>query len=182
MKEISVRSAPTASECGTYLLLRHLLGESDDHAVSLDGSGQGQANTWSERRRARSKVHFPTVVLAILDARAVLEMRMGREKGKRDVPVLPEVGSMRTSPGLMRPCFSASSTILLPMRSLTEPPELKNSHLATVYTRALAQISDLGWSRVWGRARTKLALQTLRGSNLVDPDHRSVANIVQNRI
>lgn len=98
-----------------------------------------------------------------------------------DVPVLPEVGSMRTSPGLMRPDFSASSTILLPMRSLTEPPALKNSHLATVFTWGLVHSGGAGWQG-WGGVRTELALQTLGGGNLVDPDHRSVANMIQNGI
>ena len=43
--------------------------------------------------------------------------------------MLPLVGSMSVSPGLMRPLFSASSTMRLPMRSLTEPPAFMNSHL-----------------------------------------------------
>ncbi len=47
------------------------------------------------------------------------------------VRCLPEVGSIKQSPGLIRPDFSASSIIRLPIRSLTEPPALKNSHLAT---------------------------------------------------
>ena len=47
-------------------------------------------------------------------------------------PVLPEVGSMIVSPGFRRPFFSASSTMRSPMRSLTLPPALKNSHFATV--------------------------------------------------
>lgn len=38
---------------------------------------------------------------------------------------------MTVSPGLRIPSFSASSTILTPILSLTEPPALKNSHLAT---------------------------------------------------
>ena len=46
-------------------------------------------------------------------------------------PVFPLVGSINVSPGLIRPDFSASSIIRLPIRSLTEPPALKNSHLAT---------------------------------------------------
>ena len=45
--------------------------------------------------------------------------------------MFPEVGSMTVSPGLRIPSFSASSTILTPILSLTEPPALKNSHLAT---------------------------------------------------
>src|SRR5262245_13024772 len=45
------------------------------------------------------------------------------------MPVLPEVGSISVSPGLMRPCFSASSSMRTPMRSLTEPPGFMNSHL-----------------------------------------------------
>jgi hypothetical protein len=48
----------------------------------------------------------------------------------KPIPVLPEVGSISVSPGLMRPSFYASITILYPIRSFTEPPGLKNSHLA----------------------------------------------------
>jgi hypothetical protein len=48
-----------------------------------------------------------------------------------ELPVFPEVGSMRTYPGLILPAFSASSTIRNPMRSFTLPPALKNSHLTT---------------------------------------------------
>ena len=47
-------------------------------------------------------------------------------------PVFPEVGSIMVSPGFKTPSFSASSTILTPMRSFTEPPALKYSHLATI--------------------------------------------------
>ena len=47
------------------------------------------------------------------------------------VPVFPEVGSMIVSPPFSTPSLSASSTILTPILSLTEPPALKNSHLAT---------------------------------------------------
>ena len=46
-------------------------------------------------------------------------------------PVLPEVGSMMVSPGFSWPAFSAASTIRRPILSLTDPPALKNSHLAT---------------------------------------------------
>ena len=48
----------------------------------------------------------------------------------RPIPVFPEVGSIRVSPGLMRPSFSASSTILKPIRSFRDPPAFKNSHFA----------------------------------------------------
>ena len=51
------------------------------------------------------------------------------------IPVLPDVGSMMVSPSFSSPLLSASSTIFSPMRSLTEPPALKNSHLATVRVR-----------------------------------------------
>jgi hypothetical protein len=46
------------------------------------------------------------------------------------MPVLPDVGSISVSPGLMRPDFSASSSILTPMRSLTLPPGFRYSHFA----------------------------------------------------
>ena len=47
--------------------------------------------------------------------------------------MFPEVGSMMVSPGFSLPAFSASSIILRAMRSFTEPPALKNSHLPTRY-------------------------------------------------
>jgi hypothetical protein len=47
------------------------------------------------------------------------------------MPVLPEVGSISVSPGLMRPDFSASITMRTPMRSFTEPPGFMNSHFAS---------------------------------------------------
>ena len=46
-------------------------------------------------------------------------------------PVFPEVGSINVSPGLSVPSFSASCTIHSPILSFTNPPALKNSHLAT---------------------------------------------------
>src|SRR5438132_5404521 len=45
-------------------------------------------------------------------------------------PVLPDVASTISPPGLRRPSRSAASIIATPMRSLTEPPGLKNSALA----------------------------------------------------
>ena len=47
------------------------------------------------------------------------------------IPVLPLVGSMSVSPGRILPELIASSTILTPILSLTEPPGLRNSHLAS---------------------------------------------------
>jgi hypothetical protein len=46
------------------------------------------------------------------------------------MPVLPEVGSTSTVPGLIRPARSAASIIATPMRSLTELMGLKNSSFA----------------------------------------------------
>eukprot|EP00732_Lithocolla_globosa_P001553 Lithocolla_globosa_v1_NODE_793_length_3272_cov_24.216661.p3 type:complete len:140 gc:universal NODE_793_length_3272_cov_24.216661:1843-1424(-) len=46
------------------------------------------------------------------------------------MPVFPEVGSIMVVPGFKTPLRSASSTMRLAMRSLTEPPALKNSHFA----------------------------------------------------
>lgn len=56
------------------------------------------------------------------------------------IPVFPDVGSMRTdTPGVMRPFFSASSTIRKAMRSFTLPPALKNSHFASVINTIYGQ-------------------------------------------
>ena len=49
------------------------------------------------------------------------------------IPVLPLVGSISVSPGLILPAFSASSIILFPIRSFIEPPALKNSHLTSIW-------------------------------------------------
>lgn len=51
--------------------------------------------------------------------------------GHGHAPVFPDVGSMSVSPGRSTPARSASSTMRRLMRSLTLPPALKNSHLAT---------------------------------------------------
>ena len=48
------------------------------------------------------------------------------------MPVLPLVGSMITVSFLRIPRFSASSIIDMPMRSLTLPSGLKNSHLSRI--------------------------------------------------
>ncbi len=46
------------------------------------------------------------------------------------MPVLPLVGSMMTVSFFRMPRFSASSIMAMPMRSLTLPSGLKNSHLS----------------------------------------------------
>src|ERR1043165_4665140 len=46
------------------------------------------------------------------------------------MPVLPLVGSTIVAPGLSLPCRSARSTMFRQMRSLTEPPGLKDSIFA----------------------------------------------------
>jgi hypothetical protein len=58
------------------------------------------------------------------------------------MPVLPEVGSTITEPGLIRPSRSAASSMAKQIRSLTEPPGLSCSHLAN--TRALPGLSAHG--------------------------------------
>src|SRR5436190_7457403 len=62
-------------------------------------------------------------------------------------PVLPLVASTIKPPGLSRPSRSAASIIARPMRSLTEPPGLKNSAFAHtgVFTPA-----DTRFSRISG--------------------------------
>src|ERR1044072_3361961 len=52
------------------------------------------------------------------------------------MPVLPDVGSIRVSPGFILPLFSASSIIRRAILSFTLPPALKYSHFArTVHSR-----------------------------------------------
>ena len=49
----------------------------------------------------------------------------------RPIPVLPEVGSTMVPPGVNSPLFSAASTMRSAIRSLTDPPGLKYSTLAS---------------------------------------------------
>lgn len=96
---------------------------------------------------------------------------------------------MMVHPGFSRPSFSASSTMRLPIRSLTDPPALKNSHLATVLINE--QISKwvhkmarghifARWSRTRVDRLTELALKALRLCNLVESDQGSVSNVLEN--
>ena len=50
-------------------------------------------------------------------------------------PVLPDVGSMMVPPGFSSPLASAASIIATAIRSLTEPPGLKYSTLASTVPR-----------------------------------------------
>src|SRR6266704_1979159 len=50
-------------------------------------------------------------------------------------PVLPDVASTMSPPGVSRPSRSAASIIATPIRSFTEPPGLKNSALANTGVR-----------------------------------------------
>jgi hypothetical protein len=47
-------------------------------------------------------------------------------------PVFPEVASISVSPFFIRFYASASNIILIPIRSLTEPPILRNSHFTKI--------------------------------------------------
>ncbi len=49
------------------------------------------------------------------------------------MPVLPEVGSIKVPPGLIRPSRSSASIMLTPMRSLTLAIGLKNSSFAKMF-------------------------------------------------
>ena len=55
------------------------------------------------------------------------------------MPVLPEVGSIRTLPAEILPCASSASIIATPIRSFTDEIGLKNSSLAS--TRAFGEYS-----------------------------------------
>ncbi len=58
----------------------------------------------------------------------------------KNVPVFPDVGSMTTlCPGMSFPSFSASSTMRLAMRSLTEPPAEVYSTFPTEYSDKAVQ-------------------------------------------
>ena len=89
------------------------------------------------------------------------------------MPVLPEVGSMMVSPGLSWPFFSASSTILRAILSLTEPPALKNSHFATEMLM-MNYRSERGETTL-----TELTLESRCLGDLVNPHHGSVADVVE---
>jgi hypothetical protein len=67
----------------------------------------------------------------------------------RAMPVLPELDSSTVTPGPSRPSFSASSTIALAARSLTDPPGFWPSSLARMRTRGFgAQRGDVDERRV----------------------------------
>ena len=58
----------------------------------------------------------------------------------KPTPVLPLVGSISVPPGLSAPDASAASTIASAMRSLTDPPGLKYSTLATTSAAPLFRL------------------------------------------
>ena len=60
------------------------------------------------------------------------------------MPVLPDVGSIRTVSGPIRPACSSASIMATPIRSLTEAIGLKNSSLATTSARGLSSADSLG--------------------------------------
>ena len=62
-------------------------------------------------------------------------------------PVLPDVGSTIVPPGFSFPSRSAASISLIPIRSLTEPPGLMYSSLATTVA---ASSGTMRWSRASG--------------------------------
>ena len=104
-------------------------------------------------------------------------------------PVLPEVGSMMVEPGLMRPVRSASETMRYAMRSFTDPPALKNSHLASAVYEMIHVSGSVGQQGVQGgsqrscstqagadpRARTELAFQAFLLCDPVDAHKGRVA-------
>ena len=69
------------------------------------------------------------------------------------IPVCPEVGSTRVAPGPMEPSRSAASTMDSPIRSLTEPKGLKNSHFARMSASTPSSAASLA-SRTSGVAPT----------------------------
>ena len=79
----------------------------------------------------------------------------------RPTPVLPEVGSTIVPPGRSAPDASAASTIRSAMRSLTDPPGLKYSTLASTSAR---------------RRRGQLA------GHLAQPDQRGVPHQLAQRV
>jgi len=84
--------------------------------------------------------------------------------------------------------MSAPGLVHANAHTLTEPPALKNSHLATVQepTRHGGSFS-LGTRRLGGRQgnwawfHTDFALEALRLRQLVQPNHRRVADVFQDR-
>src|SRR5580692_6854165 len=76
-------------------------------------------------------------------------------------PVLPEVGSTMVPPGLSSPDSSAASTMRSAILSLTEPPGLKYSTLASTCGPAGTAGSQSGLDAIprWRRARPALGLR-----------------------
>lgn len=98
--------------------------------------------------------------------------------------MFPLVGSIKVSPNLIRCDSSASSTMRRPIRSLTEPPALKNSHFATAIRKEEERERDgRGKVEKGGGDRnnkcTKITLQTFSLSNAIDSHHRSVPNSLE---
>lgn len=98
---------------------------------------------------------------------------------KLKLPVFPDVGSISVSPGFSLPSFSASSIIRSPIRSFTEPPALKNSHLATenfkmtIFTQRKFIINS------FSTQLTQFTLQSTTFANVVDSNQRSIANFLE---
>ena len=57
-------------------------------------------------------------------------------------PVLPEVGSTIVPPGRRSPLASAAATIRSAIRSLTDPPGLKFSILASTVAPGIPRVTD----------------------------------------
>src|SRR4029450_1608851 len=99
----------------------------------------------------------------------------------RPMPVLPDVPSMMVPPGFSRPSRSASSIILTAMRSLMELPGLKVSSLTSTCTgTSCAMRLDRG-ARGEGLELDQYVPGHVVGDP-VDPDHRRVADGVEDRV
>lgn len=86
---------------------------------------------------------------------------------------------MVLTPGLIKPEASASSIMRLAIRSLTEPPALKNSHLATrIYKKSILICSQLPSLCTL----TKFTLETLFLANLVYPHQGCLTNVIQDSV
>lgn len=79
-------------------------------------------------------------------------------------------------PGFKTPDFSASSIILLAMRSLTEPPALKNSHFASLNSQSIHKL--LVKHEI--NARTNFAFNAVVFGNFVQSNQRRVSDMIQN--
>lgn len=78
---------------------------------------------------------------------------------------------MMVEPGLMRPVRSASETMRYAMRSFTDPPALKNSHLASAVYEMIHVSGSVGQQGVQGGSQRSCSTQAGATQEHVQSSH-----------